>query len=186
MRHHCRLASSICGVPSGPAQLSCRSHGMATRGSGLRHPDLAARPCPNLLDRLAGARVRGLNRLEHVQNVLRARGSPQSQEPMVGVRKRPPRRMVMKRGSRSLGRIMGRTITRGPPGLWDSPVSERGTTPGHHTWFRILSEMVFSLRGLSGVWCSGRGRLAQGIPQAAMSPAASGGRTVEPVTEEDF
>jgi hypothetical protein len=28
--------------------------------------------------------------------------------------------------------------------------------------------------------------LAQGIPRAAMSPAASGGRTVEPVTEEDF
>jgi hypothetical protein len=28
--------------------------------------------------------------------------------------------------------------------------------------------------------------LAQGIPRAAMSPAASGGRTVEPVSEEDF
>ena len=28
--------------------------------------------------------------------------------------------------------------------------------------------------------------LAQGIPRAPMSPAASGGRTVEPVTEEDF
>jgi len=27
--------------------------------------------------------------------------------------------------------------------------------------------------------------LAQGIPRAAMSPGASGGRTVEPVTEED-
>jgi hypothetical protein len=90
MRHHCRLAGSICGVPSGSAQLSCRSHGMATRRSGLRHPDLAARPCPNLLDRLAGPRVRGLHRLEEVQNVLCARGSPQSQEPMVGVRKRPP------------------------------------------------------------------------------------------------
>jgi DNA-binding CsgD family transcriptional regulator len=63
---------------------------MATRRSGLRHPDLAARPCPNLLDRLAGPRVRGLHRLEEVQNVLRARSSPQSQEPMVGVRKRPP------------------------------------------------------------------------------------------------
>ncbi len=35
----------------------------------------------------AGPRV---HRLEEVQNVLRARGSPQSQEPMVGVRKRPP------------------------------------------------------------------------------------------------
>lgn len=41
-------------------------------------------------DRLAGPRVRGLHRLEKVQNVLRARGSPESQEPMVGVDKRPP------------------------------------------------------------------------------------------------
>jgi hypothetical protein len=31
MHHHCRLAGSICGVPSGSAQPSCRSHGMATR-----------------------------------------------------------------------------------------------------------------------------------------------------------
>jgi len=63
---------------------------MAARRSGLRHPDLAACPCPNLLDRLAGPRVRGLHRLEEEQNVLRARGSPESQEPMVGVGKRPP------------------------------------------------------------------------------------------------
>src|SRR5207237_1480906 len=89
MRHHCRLAGSICGMPSGSAQLSCRSHCMAARRPGLRHPDFAACPCPNLLDRLAGPRVRGLHRLEVVQNVLRARGSPESQEPMVGVGKRP-------------------------------------------------------------------------------------------------
>jgi hypothetical protein len=63
---------------------------MAARRPGLRHPDLAACPCPNLLDRLAGPRVRGLHRLEKVQNVLCARGSPESQEPMVGVGKRPP------------------------------------------------------------------------------------------------
>ena len=79
-----------CGVPGGSAQLSCRSHGMATRRPGLRHPDLTARPCPNLLDRLAGPRVRGLRRLVEVQNVLRARGSPHHQEPVAGVRKRPP------------------------------------------------------------------------------------------------
>ncbi len=90
VRHHRRLAGSIGSVPSGSTQLSCRSHGMATRSSGLGHPDLAARPCPNLLDRLTGSRVRGLCRHEVVQNVLRARGSPQSQEPMVGVRKRSP------------------------------------------------------------------------------------------------
>src|SRR6266516_2427934 len=90
MRHHSCLAGSIGGVPSGSAQVSCRSHGMAAGRSGLRHPDLAACPCPNLLDRLAGPRVRGLHRLEEVQNVLRARGSPESQAPMVRVGKRPP------------------------------------------------------------------------------------------------
>src|SRR5207302_823841 len=90
MRHHRRLAGSIRGVASGSAQLSCRSHGMATRRAGLRHPGLASRPCPNLLDRQTGPRVRGLHRLEEVQNVLCARGSPQSQEPMVGVRERTP------------------------------------------------------------------------------------------------
>ena len=42
-----------------------------------------------MLDRLAGPRVRGLHRLEEVQNVLCAHGRPQSQEPMVGVRERP-------------------------------------------------------------------------------------------------
>jgi hypothetical protein len=63
---------------------------MATRRAGLRHFDLASRPCLNLLDRQSGPRVRGLHRLEEVQNVLCARGSPQSQELMVGVRERPP------------------------------------------------------------------------------------------------
>ena len=33
--------------------------GMATRRPELRHPDLAPRPCPNLLDRLAGPRSWG-------------------------------------------------------------------------------------------------------------------------------
>jgi hypothetical protein len=90
MRHRCGLAGSIRGVPSGSAQLSCCSLGMASRIAGSRHIDLAARPCPSLLDRLAGLRVQGLYRLEEVQNVLCARGRPQSQEPMVGVRERPP------------------------------------------------------------------------------------------------
>src|SRR5574341_2088120 len=90
MRHRCRLAGSMCCVPSGSAQLSCRSVGSASRRAGLRHRDLAARPCPSLLDRLAGPRIRGLHRLEEVQNVLCAYGRPQSQEPMVGVRERPP------------------------------------------------------------------------------------------------
>jgi hypothetical protein len=90
MRHHRRLAGSKGGVPSGAAQRSCRSHGMATRRAGLRHLDLTSSPCPNLLDRLARPLVRWLNGLEEVQDVLCARGRPQRQEPMVRVRERPP------------------------------------------------------------------------------------------------
>jgi hypothetical protein len=90
VRHHRRLAGSICGVPSGSTQASCGGHGMSTRRAGLRHPDLASRPCPNPVDRQTGPRVRGLHRLEEVQNVFCTCGSPQSQEPMVGVRERPP------------------------------------------------------------------------------------------------
>ena len=62
---------------------------MAGRRTGLRHLDLAARPGPDLLDRVAGPWIRGLFRLEEVQNVLCAPCRPQSQEPMVGVRERP-------------------------------------------------------------------------------------------------
>ena len=90
MRHRCSLAGSKCGVPSGSAQLSCRSLGMACRIAGLRHLDLAPRPCPSLLNCLAGPRVRGLRRLEVVQNVLCTRSRPQSQELMIGVRERSP------------------------------------------------------------------------------------------------
>jgi hypothetical protein len=43
-----------------------------------------------VLDRETGPRVRGLRRLEEVQNVLCARGRPQSQKPMVRVREPPP------------------------------------------------------------------------------------------------
>ena len=38
-----------------------------------------------------------------------------------------------------------------------------------------------------GWWPGGRPVVASlGIPRVAMNPAASGGRTVEPITEEDF
>src|SRR5690606_22386344 len=63
---------------------------MTTRCAGLRHRDLAARPCLNLLDGPAGPRIGGLYRLEEMQDVLSARGRPQGQEPVVGVRERPP------------------------------------------------------------------------------------------------
>jgi hypothetical protein len=72
VRHNGRLAGSERGVPRGSAQGSRRSHGMAARRSGLGHRDLAPRPRPNLLDRFSRPRVRGLDGLEEVQNVLRA------------------------------------------------------------------------------------------------------------------
>jgi hypothetical protein len=50
MRHRCGLAGSICGVPGGSAQFSCRSLGMASRRAGLRHRDLAARPSASQFD----------------------------------------------------------------------------------------------------------------------------------------
>jgi hypothetical protein len=83
---------------------------MATRRSGLRHPDLAERPCPNLLDRLAWPRIRRLNRLEEIQNVLRARGSPQGQKPMVGILKGPPTADGDEAGVAVFGEDHGRTI----------------------------------------------------------------------------
>jgi hypothetical protein len=90
MRHGRRLAGGIGGMPGGSAQRSCRGVGSAGRRAGLRHRDLAACPRPSLLDRVARPRVRRLHRLEEVQNVLCARGRPQSQEPMVAVRERSP------------------------------------------------------------------------------------------------
>ena len=89
VRYRCRLAGGERGVPSSSTGLSSGSHGMASRRTGLRHLDLAARPGPDLLQRVAGPWIRVL-RLEEVQNVLCARGRPQSQKPMVGVRERPP------------------------------------------------------------------------------------------------
>ena len=89
VRHNRRLAGGKCSVPSSSAQLPCRSHAMATGRPGLRHPDLTACPCAELLDRLARSRVGGLHRLEQVQNVLRARTRPQRQEPVVKVPKGP-------------------------------------------------------------------------------------------------
>jgi hypothetical protein len=90
MCHRRGLAGSECCVTSCSAQHPGRSHRMAARRAGLGHRDLASRPCPDLLDRLARPRVRRLHRLEEVQNVLRARGRPQSEEPMVRVGERSP------------------------------------------------------------------------------------------------
>jgi len=90
VRHRCGLSSSKCGVPSGSAQRSCRSLGMTSRIAGLRHLDLAACPCPGLLERPARPRVERLRRFEQVQDVFCTRCGPQGEQLMVGVCERPP------------------------------------------------------------------------------------------------
>ncbi len=117
MRHRGRLAGRIGGVPSGSTQLSGRRLGMASRRAALGHLDLAARPGPRLLDRVARPRVRGLDRLEEGQNVLCARGRPQSQEPVVGIRQRPAAADGDKAGVAFFGEDHGgtRPIAKDPP-----------------------------------------------------------------------
>jgi hypothetical protein len=110
MRHHRGLASSERCVTSRSTQHSSRSHRMAARRAGLGHPDLALRPCPNLFDRLPGPRVRRLHRLVEVQNVLCARGRPQREEPMVGVRECPPAADGDEPGVANLGQDHGSTV----------------------------------------------------------------------------
>jgi hypothetical protein len=85
MRHHCRLASSICSVPSGSAQLSSRSHGMATRGAGLRHRDLASRPSTSQFDGSTRPIINRLHFLEKVQHMLCAIGCQYRKQVMIGV-----------------------------------------------------------------------------------------------------
>ena len=53
-------------------------------------------------------------------------------------------------------------------------------------WAWASARAPCASRAPAGGRVGGRSSLAQGIPRVAMNPAASGGRTVEPVTEEDF
>jgi hypothetical protein len=64
MRHRRRLAGSVRSVPSGSAQLSCRSHGMATRRAGLSHRNLTSRPSASQFDGSTRPVVIGLHFLE--------------------------------------------------------------------------------------------------------------------------
>jgi len=56
---------------------------MAARRASLHHRDLATHPRAGVLDRRAWPWVLGLDRLEQVQHVLRARRRPQGKELMV-------------------------------------------------------------------------------------------------------
>lgn len=90
MRHRCGLAGRVRRMPWGAGQVPRRGLRMAGCRAGLRHRGLAAYPSSCQLDGLAGSWVRGLHRLEKVENVLCAHGRPQGQPPMVGVGQRPP------------------------------------------------------------------------------------------------
>src|SRR5262249_48076667 len=83
VRDHSGLTGSIRGMARRSAQIPARPHRMTARRASLSHRDLAARPCPGLLNRVTRARVRRLHRLEEVQDVLRTRRCPQGEKVMV-------------------------------------------------------------------------------------------------------
>jgi hypothetical protein len=83
------LASSVRGVPCGPAQVSGRAHCMAARHASLGHLDLATRPGACTLDRLTGSWVLRLSRLEEVKDMFRARCRPKSEEMVIRISQSP-------------------------------------------------------------------------------------------------
>lgn len=89
VRDRRRLTGSIRGMPCCPTQVSGRGVGMAGRRASLGHRDLAARPCPSLLNGVTRPRVRRLSLLEEVEDVLRARCRPQGEELMIRIGERP-------------------------------------------------------------------------------------------------
>ena len=109
-----RLASSVRGMPCCATQVSGRAHCMAARRASLHHLYLATHPGASVLDRFTWSWVLRLNRLEQVKDVLRARRRPKScGDDDLNQWRVPPRRSVMKRGSRTFGRIIvGRSFQR--------------------------------------------------------------------------
>src|SRR5205814_4638133 len=83
------LAGSVGGMPCCPTQVSGRGVCVAGRIASLGHRDLAAPPCPSLLDRVTRPRVRRLRRLEEVKDVLRARCRPQGEELVIRIGEGP-------------------------------------------------------------------------------------------------
>jgi hypothetical protein len=77
------LTGSIRGMARRPSQVPGRGHCMAAGCTGLGHRDLAACPCPSLLNCVTRPRVRRLLRLEEVQDVLRTRRRPRGEKVMV-------------------------------------------------------------------------------------------------------
>jgi hypothetical protein len=85
VRHRCRLAGGICSVTSGSAQLSCRSLGVTSRRTGLRHRDFTSRPGTSQFDGSTRPIVIRLHFLEQLQHVLCTIGRPYRKQAMIGV-----------------------------------------------------------------------------------------------------
>jgi hypothetical protein len=83
------LASSVCGMPCCPAQVSGRAHRMPPRRASPPHRDLATHPGASMLDRLARPWVPRPNQLEQVKDVLRARCRPQSEQMVIWISEGP-------------------------------------------------------------------------------------------------
>jgi hypothetical protein len=83
------LASSVRGMACRPTQVSSRGHGVPGRRASLGHLHLATHPGAGLLDRLTRSWVLRLGRLEEVEDVLRARCRPTSEEPVIRIGEGP-------------------------------------------------------------------------------------------------
>ncbi|HEY7354930.1 MAG TPA: hypothetical protein VH590_00645 [Ktedonobacterales bacterium] len=88
MRHYRRLTSSICSMSRRAAQIPGRPHRVTTRRTRLRHRNLAARPCPSLLNGLTRTDIFGLNFLKKVQYMFRACGCPEGEKVVIAILER--------------------------------------------------------------------------------------------------
>lgn len=99
------LPRGVCRETRGSPEGSRRRHGVPAERPGLHHLHPTVGPRSGSLDCLARARVCRHFFLEEMQHVLRAGGGPEGQQLMMGVGEFPPRRIVTRRWSRTLGRI---------------------------------------------------------------------------------
>jgi hypothetical protein len=84
-----RLAGSVRGMARRPTQVSGRGHCMTARRASLGHRDLATCPGASLPNRLTRSRVLRPSPLEPVQDVLRARCSPQCEDLVIRIGEGP-------------------------------------------------------------------------------------------------
>ncbi|NJC20993.1 hypothetical protein BJ994_000069 [Arthrobacter pigmenti] len=83
------LTSSKCGVTCWATQLPGCPHRMTTRRTRLHHANLTTRPSPSVFNGFARPWVAGLGRLKEMEDMLRARRSPQSKQSMIFIREAP-------------------------------------------------------------------------------------------------